>query len=240
MSRLSLAFVLLVGISVGVWIYGGQMEDSPEGALLGLGAEVEASADAEDSAEQEADADLRTPVPSDSTDEERGSLADGALETQEIEAPDSVTSPEVDELADWTGPWPKYAESARRQVLDRESTLDEKGSAFKSLQAFNSGDGEDPRTEDVLREAVWILDHTSDAGVLDDVLDGIEGTRFPALIDPVIAVLINHESAKVRSGAVSVLGFYEGNERVEVALEHAAQYDENERVREKASAAIEG
>ena len=231
MSRLPLALVLLVGVVVGAWLYIGKEDPASEATTFGLLSAVDASDTGEDESAGGASAELRTPEETAQPESETRALVPS--EVSGAETGEELTG-EVDELADWTGPWPKYVEEARRTFLDRSSSLDEKGSALKALQVLSSDDHEDPRSEEVLMEAAWILAHTDDAGVLDDVLDGIEDIQHDALIEPVIGCLINHESAKVRSGAVNVLKSYEDSERAKVALEHAAQYDEDERVRRKA------
>jgi len=234
MRRLPFAFFLLVTVVVGVWLYSSYEEPAsatePEGSLARL--ELNATSGEE--------TELQTPEPD-------SSLAKGSTERDEQPAATPVASnPEadaapadrpVDELAGWSGPWSKDVEKARRTFMDSESSFDAKGSALKWMAMMMEPDGEDPRSEEVLREAAWILDHTSDVGVLDDVLDGLEGVEDEELVEPVIACLIHHESAKVRGGAVGVLQGFEGNERAKVALEHAAQYDEDERVRLKAAQA---
>ena len=233
MSRLPLALVLLVGVAVGTWLYVDIRSPDSEPILSGLLSAVDASGAGEEVSEDRTGAGLRTPMkPSlaESEGQPRPPVPNTAAATETA----AKFVGETDELANWTGPWPTFVEEARRTFLNRASSLDEKGSALKSMQLLSSDDHEDPRSEEVLLEAAWILANTEDAGVLDDVLDGIEDIQHEALLEPVIACLINHKSAKVRSGAVSVLKNYEDSERAKVALEHAAQYDEDDRVRRRA------
>jgi len=231
MRRLPLALVLLVVVGTGAWLYTGQ-EDSPsDTTMFGLLSAVDASGAPEEASAEDAGAELRTPEETAQPESETRAEVSNEVSGEEQSEESAL---EVDELAGWTGPWPKHVEEARRTFLDRSSTLDEKGSALKSMQLLSSEEHEDPRSEEVLLEAAWILAHTDDAGVLDDILDGIEDIQHDSLIEPVIGCLINHESAKVRGGAVNVLKGYEDSERAKVALEHAAQYDEDERVRRKA------
>ncbi|MFT5287230.1 MAG: hypothetical protein ACI8TQ_003411 [Planctomycetota bacterium] len=158
-------------------------------------------------------------------------------ESAAIESDDSLefsSSNENDDPMSSNETWPASIETARQTVLDQSSTLEQKAEALKALQASSSENYADPRSKDILDEAVWVLNNASESKVLNDALNGIEGAKYEPLIEPLIACLLNHKAATVRQNAVRVLKSFSENERVRITLDHAAEYDESEFVRNEA------
>ena len=145
-------------------------------------------------------------------------------------------SGELDQAVPTEQTWPDEIEAARKIVLNPASSVAQKAQAIAALRDTSSADFADPRTVAILDEAVWILSNAPESAILEDTLRGMEGVQYAALIEPAITCLLNDTSAAVRLNAAQVLKVYADNERVQIALDHAAEYDPSEHVRDAANA----
>lgn len=136
-------------------------------------------------------------------------------------------------------PAEERAERWRTEFLDRSVSVERKIRLLGLLRHVKDSEGADPRTPDVIAEALWLLDQPIDSERREDVLSGLRRLPAESILLKAILLLRDDSGAEVRGDAAKLLGGFD-DERATAALEWSATNDPSERVRNDCTEALLG
>jgi HEAT repeat protein len=125
----------------------------------------------------------------------------------------------------------------RAEFLDRATDLRQKCRLLGLLSHGQGPNGEDPRSTEVVNEALWLIDHLTDPERREDVLVDLRGVASEAVLLKALELLSDDEDREVRGDAARLLATFD-DKRATEGIEWARQNDESHRVREDCAEAL--